>query len=57
MRNRMPIASVVLLAGKVLYPFDIRVWVSEVRHGCSIDLVWVSGSLYGMVWYGMVWIY
>ena len=48
--NRMQIASVVMLAGKVPYLFEKRVWVlwvSEVRHGCSIDLVWVSASLYG----------
>ena len=48
--NRMQIVFVVVLAGKVPYPFEKRVWVlwvSEVRHGCSIDLVWVSASLYG----------
>ena len=42
--------TMVLLAGKVPYPFEKRVWVlwvSEVRHGCSLDLVWVSASLYG----------
>ena len=47
--NRMQIASVIVLARKVPYPFEKRVWVlwvSEVRHGCSIDLVWVSASLY-----------
>ena len=50
MCNRMSIAPMVLLAGKVPYLFDKRVWVlwvSEVRHGCSLDLVWVSASLYG----------
>ena len=48
--NRMHIASVVVFAGKVPYPFEKRVWVlwvSEVCHGCSINLVWVSASLYG----------